>query len=55
MSDMSFLTAVKAKSFLHMVITFISGELAILAQFVGDRVLRLILRGAFRGFRGQRR
>ena len=35
MSDMSFLTAVKAKSFLHTAITFVSSELAILAQFVG--------------------
>ena len=52
MSNMSFLTAIKAKSFLHTVVMFISGELAILAQFVGDGVLRLIIRGAFRGFRG---
>ena len=49
---MSFLTTVKAKSFLHMVIMFISGELAILAQLVRDGVLRLILRGAFWGFGG---
>ena len=52
MSDMSFLTAVMAKSFLHTAITFVSSELAILAQFVGDGVLRLIPRGAFRGFGG---
>ena len=52
MSDMSFLTTVKAKSFLHTVIMSISGELTILAQLVRDWVLRLILRGAFRGFGG---
>ena len=36
MSDMSFLTAIKAKSFLHTAFTFVSGELTILAQLVGD-------------------
>ena len=46
MSDMSFLTAVKTKSFLHMVITFISGELAILLEM---EFLGLSLEGPLEG------
>ena len=52
MSDMSFLTAVKTKSFFHMAFVFFSGKLTIFSQLIGDQVFRLILRGAFRGFGG---
>ena len=47
MRDVSFLTAVKTKSFLHMAFAFFSGKLTIFSQLIGDQVLRLILRGAF--------
>ena len=45
MSDVSFLTTVKPKSFLHTVFAFFSSKLTIFSQLIGDRVLRLILRG----------
>ena len=46
MSDMSFLTTVKTKSFLHMAFTFVSSELTILAQL---KFLGLSLEEPFEG------
>jgi hypothetical protein len=42
MSDMSFVSAVKAESFLHSVFSLVTSEFAVFPEFVRDRVLGFI-------------
>ena len=42
MCDMSFVSAVKAESFLHSVFSLVTGEFAVFSEFVGDRVLGFV-------------